>query len=54
MSEVSHPPGWLGGMKPVDVALGRRAAARHGVVHRRQALALGMTATVAAQMADAA
>jgi len=30
-------------MKPVDVALARRAAQQHGVVHRRQALALGMT-----------
>ncbi len=30
-------------MKSVDVALARRAAAQHGVVHRRQALALGMT-----------
>ena len=28
----------------MDVALARRAAAQHGVVHRRQALALGMTA----------
>jgi very-short-patch-repair endonuclease len=30
-------------MKPVDVALARQAASQHGVVHRRQALALGMT-----------
>lgn len=30
-------------MKPVDVAVARRAAQQHGVVHRRQARALGMT-----------
>ncbi len=31
-------------MKPVDLALARLAAQQHGVVHRRHALALGMTA----------
>ncbi len=30
-------------MKAVDVAVARRAAQQHGVVHRRQAVALGMT-----------
>ena len=30
-------------MKPVDIALARRAALQHGVVHRRQALDLGLT-----------
>jgi very-short-patch-repair endonuclease len=40
---VSHPSGWLLGVKPIDVAVTRLAARQYSLAHRDQIIDLGMT-----------
>lgn len=41
---MSHPSGWLGAVKPIDVALNRLAARQYSLAQRTQLLELGMSA----------